>query len=165
MRIIGVIKHLWQDMEDYVGAVAMAVMACTLAINVFFRYVLQSSFPWAEELSGFAFLWLAFFATSLAAKQRSHIRVTAVILMLPKCLRIYVVGFVDVLWIIFNVVLIYAGIEVVENTMRYRQVSPVLGVNMVWMYMIVPVCAALMTVRIVAGYWRQLRGEESGYEF
>lgn len=146
-------------------AAAMTIMACTLAINVFCRFVLDSSLTWAEELSGFAFLWMMFFASSLAAKQRSHIRVTALVLLLPKKFRIFVIAAADAIWVVFNGVFVYCGIQVVENAMRYREISPVLGVNMTWMYLVMPTSVALMTVRIVVGYWRQFRGKEEGYDF
>ncbi|MBW1996196.1 MAG: TRAP transporter small permease subunit, partial [Deltaproteobacteria bacterium] len=74
MKSIALIKNIWNNFEDYVSAVAMVMMVSILFAQVFTRYLLQGSITWAEDLSRFAFLWLMFLASSLAARQRSHIR-------------------------------------------------------------------------------------------
>jgi TRAP-type C4-dicarboxylate transport system permease small subunit len=53
--------------------VIMAVMVAIVSMQVFTRYVLNSSFDWAEETSRLCFVWTMFLAMPLALKQGGHI--------------------------------------------------------------------------------------------
>ena len=165
MKVTALINNIWNNFEDYVSAVAMVMMVSILFAQVFTRYVLQGSITWAEELSRFAFLWMMFLASSLAARHRSHIRVTAPILVLPKKMRLWVIVFADIVWIIFNVVVTYHSIAMVKNAFRFIYFSPSLNLNMAYMFLVIPISFALMTVRIIVGYYRQFTGKEEGYQF
>ena len=165
MKALALVKNIWNNFEDYVSAVAMVMMVVILFAQVFTRYVLQGSITWAEELSRFAFLWMMFLASSLAARHRSHIRVTAPILLLPKKMRLYVIVLADVVWIIFNVVVAYHSIVMVRNAMKFIYFSPSLNLNMAYMFMVIPISFVLMTVRIIVGYYKQFTGQEIGYDY
>jgi len=159
------VKNIWDNFEDYVSAVAMVMMVSILFAQVFTRYVLQGSISWAEELSRFAFLWMMFLASSLAARHRSHIRVTAPILLLPKNMRLWVIVFADVIWVAFNVVVTYHSIAMVKNAFKFIYYSPSLNLSMAYMFLVIPISFALMTIRIIVGYYRQFTGKEKGYSY
>ena len=55
----------------------MVLMVFCLGSRVFFRFVLNASLTWSEELSRFAFIWLVCMGAVLGAKERIQIRVTA----------------------------------------------------------------------------------------
>ena len=165
MKATTVISKIWNNFEDYVSAVAMVMMVSILFAQVFTRYVLQGSISWAEELSRFAFLWMMFLAASLAARQRSHIRVTAPILLLPKKLRLWAIVFADLIWVVFNIVVTYHSIAMVRNALKFIYFSPSLNLNMAYMFLVIPISFALMTVRIIVGYYRQFTGKEEGYNY
>ena len=165
MKAMALVKNIWDNFEDYVSAVAMVIMVSVLFAQVFTRYVLQGSITWAEELSRFAFLWMMFLASSLAARHRSHIRVTAPILLLPKKMRLYVIVMADLIWIIFNVVVAYHSIVMVKNAFKFIYFSPSLNLNMAYMFLVIPISFMLMTVRIIIGYYKQFTGKEVGYNY
>jgi len=165
MKVKALINNIWNNFEDYVSAVAMVMMVSILFAQVFTRYVLQGAITWAEELSRFAFLWMMFLASSLAARQRSHIRVTAPILLLPRKMRLYVIVLADIIWVAFNVVVTYHSIVMVKNAFRFIYLSPSLNFNMAYMFLVIPISFALMTVRIIIGYYRQFTGKEEGYQY
>ena len=165
MKITALIKNIWDNFEDYISAVAMIMMVSVLFAQVFARYVMQGSITWAEELSRFAFLWMMFLSSSLAARHRNHIRVTAPILLLPKKMRLGVIVFADIIWVIFNLVVTYHSIAMVKNAFRFIYFSPSLSLNMAYMFLVIPISFALMTVRIIVGYYRQFSGKEEGYQY
>ena len=47
-------------------------MALTVATQVFYRYVLNQSLFWSEELARFMLVWLTFLGTSVAYKRQAH---------------------------------------------------------------------------------------------
>ena len=60
-------------------------------LQVFFRYVLNESLFWAEELVRGAMLWGIMLSSALVAASRGHIRVEVLELMLPPAGRRVVV--------------------------------------------------------------------------
>lgn len=165
MKTTSLLSKIWNNFEEYVSAMAMVMMVSVLFAQVFTRYVFHGSITWAEELSRFGFLWMMFLSSSLAAANRSHIRVTAPLMILPKRYRLYVIVFADIVWVIFNVIVTYHSITMVVNAFKYAYLSPSLKLNMAIMFLVIPFSFALMTIRIIVGYWRQFTGREVGYDY
>lgn len=159
------LTNLWHNFEDYVSAIAMVMMVSILFSQVVARYVFQGAIVWAEETSRFAFLWMMFLSSSLAAKHRSHIRVTAPLLLLPKVWRGWVIFGVDILWTVFNLIMVVLSMQMIQNAMVYKYYSPALNFDMVYMFAVIPVAFLLMSVRIIVGYINQFTGKEKGYDF
>lgn len=55
-----------------------SVMAIALFLQVTSRYVFNFSITWAEEISLFGMIWLAYFGSAMAVTQRKHIRITLI---------------------------------------------------------------------------------------
>ena len=70
-----------------------------------------------------------------------------------------------IVWIIFNVVVTYHSITMVKNAFQFIYFSPSLNLNMAYMFLVIPISFALMTIRIIVGYYRQFTGKEEGYQF
>ena len=157
-------RSIWDNFEDYVSAIAIVTMVVVLFCQVFTRYVLGGSITWAEELSRFSFLWFMFLSSSIAAKNRSHIRVTAPLLLLPKPYRRWVIFFSDMLWVAFNIVMVVLSWQIVEKAMKFTNLSPSLKINMVWMLIVIPISFLLMSVRIIGGYVDEYRGIQEPYD-
>lgn len=62
----------------------LGVMVINIAVAVFGRYVLNHSFPWAEELGRYLMIWMGYLGASLAMKSDEHIGLTAIISVFPK---------------------------------------------------------------------------------
>jgi len=52
--------------------VILAAMSLIVAGNVFFRFILNSSLSWADELAQILLVWLTFIGAALAVKERTH---------------------------------------------------------------------------------------------
>ncbi len=52
--------------------IILAAMSLIVAGNVFFRFILNSSLSWADELAQILLVWLTFIGAALAVKERSH---------------------------------------------------------------------------------------------
>lgn len=143
------------DFEKYFCAFIMTVMVICLGAQVFFRFVLDASLTWSEELSRFAFVWVIYLGASLAAKERIHIRVTAPQLLLPAHYRHYATLFADLIWVVFNLFFAYQGIIQMKHMFRYTFISPALQWNTAFIYSIIPLGFLIMTFRIIQGYWRE----------
>ena len=147
----------YDEFEKYFCAFIMTVMVICLGAQVFFRFVLDASLTWSEELSRFSFVWVIYLGASLAAKERIHIRVTAPQLLLPAQYRHYATLFADLIWIIFNLFFAYQGILQMKHMFKFTFISPALQWNTAFIYSIIPLGFLIMTFRIIQGYWRDYK--------
>ncbi|MBW2091150.1 MAG: TRAP transporter small permease, partial [Deltaproteobacteria bacterium] len=80
-------------------------MALLIGLQVFFRYGLNHSLFWSEELGRMFLVWLTFLGATVAYKRQAHIGIDFLVLMAPpkfrKCLQgIVLVGSMVFFWII-----------------------------------------------------------------
>jgi TRAP-type C4-dicarboxylate transport system permease small subunit len=125
-------------------AVSVALLASyfvLVLLQVFFRYVLNESLFWAEEVVRGALLWGIMVTTPLVAAARGHIRIEALEVVLPPAGRRVVNWAANVLTLAFTLTLLWAGIQFIDRT--WMQQSPVLDVPKWTVYLAIPVGAAL----------------------
>lgn len=136
------------------GAALKALSAALLAsyfvlvlLQVFFRYVLNDSLFWAEELVRGLMVWGVMVSSALVAASRGHIRVEVLELMLPPAGRRVVVWLCDALTVSFSLLLLCAAIELMNRS--WFQQSPLLEVPKWTVYMAMaagPALEALLTL-------------------
>jgi len=156
------LHHFYRNLEQYFCAFLMVLMVFCLGSQVFFRFVLNASLTWSEELSRFAFIWLVYMGAVLGAKERIHIRVTAFHRLLPVVARGWVLPVADLLWVVINLTFAWQGALQVGHLMRFSYISPAMQWNMALIYSVVPVGFLLMSFRILEGYWRDWRAGTLG---
>ena len=135
------------------GAIALALVVILLFAQVVSRAVFNQSIPVTEELSRFAFLWMVYIATSLAVKTRSHIRVTAQFKPFPVKVQNLFIMLGDAIWIVFNCVVVWYGIQLFISMTQFPLISPVLDWSVKWVFIIIPITFALQIIRIFQGYY------------
>jgi C4-dicarboxylate transporter DctQ subunit len=151
------ISNIYENFEKYFCAFIMSVMVICLGAQVFFRFVLDAALTWSEEMSRFAFVWVIYLGASMAAMERSHIRVTVPQLLLPSQYRHYATMFADFIWLVFNLFFAYQGVLQVKHMLTFTFTSPALQWNTAFVYAIIPIGFLLMSFRIVQGYWRDYK--------
>ena len=62
-------------------------MAIVVAAQVFFRYVLNRSLFWSEELARYLLVWLTFLGASVAYHRKLHPGIDVVYAKMPELLR------------------------------------------------------------------------------
>ena len=75
---------------DGIEAVARVTVLClTLLVllvmlaQVFFRYVLNSSLQWSEELAVWGMIWMVFVGSVLLMRRSEHISITTLVRLAP----------------------------------------------------------------------------------
>lgn len=119
----------------------LAAYFVAVLLQVFFRYVLNDSIFWAEEFVRAALIWGVMVASALVAASRNHIRVELLESVLPPAGRRVVVFVSNALSLAFCLILLYAGVELVDRT--WFQLSPMLEIPKWWVYAAIPAGAAL----------------------
>ncbi|MFD2741450.1 TRAP transporter small permease [Sulfitobacter aestuarii] len=157
-------KTFWtllNNFESYFCRILLAVFVSLLFVQIVSRELFDYSFSWIEELSVYMFVWFVFFGASYAAKKSAHNRVTFQFGMLPRSWVKWIEGFADLFWIFFNVYFVYLAYDFVFNRMNKFWKSQTLGIEMKWIYMVLPIAFALMTFRVLQVNYRVLvKGED-----
>ncbi|HRK23712.1 MAG TPA: TRAP transporter small permease [Beijerinckiaceae bacterium] len=139
-----------------------ALMVVLVVGNVFFRYVLNASLIWAEELSQYLMVWMVFLGAGLAFRQGRHVAVEMLQDALPgptgRMLR----------WVVLVISAVFLALLVVLGT-RYalfaaEQQTPALQISAAVPYSAVPFGAALFLFHLVmaAPAFVEKRYEEMG---
>lgn len=68
---------------DGVLAGILGVIVSIMVIQVFFRYILNNSLIWSEELVRFLFIWLTFLGAAINIRDKWHIGVDYILTLLP----------------------------------------------------------------------------------
>jgi TRAP-type C4-dicarboxylate transport system permease small subunit len=125
-------------------ALSVALLAAyfvLVLLQVLYRYVLNDSLYWAEELVRGLMVWGVMIGSALVAASRNHIRIEVLELMLPPAGRKVVVWLANSLTVAFSLILLWASIELMDRS--WFQQSPMLEVPKWTVYMAIAVGAAL----------------------
>lgn len=139
----------------------LSAMTLLTFAQVVARYVFNSGFVWALEVTTYMFAWLVLIGISYGVKVGFHIGIDAVVKLLSPRLQRLVGLFAAMLC------LVYAGILLI-GSYRYVDTMHMLGVEAEdiaverWLLaVILPIGFFLLGWRLVEMAWRILRGEQA----
>lgn len=127
-----------------IAILLLVVLVAATLLQVLSRYVLQQPFDWTEEVARYIFVWLAMIGAGIAARDRAHFFVDALVDLLPLRARRVVAITVGVFSSIFLLVISWAALELALG--NSVQTSPVLGLPMSVPYFALPVGFILMAI-------------------
>lgn len=120
-------KKFLSKIEEYICAVSLMIMLIIAFANVISRKFLGASWSFAEEITTNLFILASMLGAAAAAKRGAHMGLSALTDLLPKKYQRYITLFTTVVAVIFSLVLIYQGFQVVKFEMEIGQTSPALG--------------------------------------
>lgn len=154
------IRFLDAWLEQIVIGVLCTVLVVTLTYSAFVRYFVPipffTSFTHnAEELAVFSFIWLLYWGSVLATKEGAHFRVYAQFALLPKAWRRWQFLPGDIIWLVFNLFVVWQGTLLVESALEHPEYSLSLQIPMEYIYAIIPLAFLLTCFRLVQSYLRR----------
>jgi C4-dicarboxylate transporter, DctQ subunit len=133
-------------------------LALVAAVQVFFRYALDISFAWFEELSRFIGVFATFLGASLGVRQGAHFSMDLLVNAVRPPLRRALQIFTGALCGSFLLILAYYGLRLVLRSYGFETTSPVLQIPMYLTYLPIPLFLALMALRFFLAAGQALRG-------
>ena len=124
----------------------MAVMATLVFMNVVSRYIFNHSIIWAEEVSQYLMVWVAFLGAGLALRQGRHVAVEILQDRLPPTARRMTRHLVALLLIVFMGILTVLGFQFAH--FAWDQETPVLNIPLGIPYLAVPIGALLLVIHL-----------------
>ncbi len=130
------VNKLWSALDrgvEHLIALLFLLMTIVGGMQVFNRFVLNSSLSWSEEFQKFSHIWIIYLTLAVAYERGSHISMRMIVDRFPPGVqRILSLGN-DILWLVLAFSLVYYT-GVIMKVARF-QVSPGLGVRMDFIYL------------------------------
>jgi TRAP-type C4-dicarboxylate transport system permease small subunit len=136
-----------QGVEYLLAAMGLA-MTVVVAAQVFFRYGLNASLFWSEELARYLLVWLTFLGASTAFRRGAHPGIDLFSTRLPAPLQRIARRLVQAVCLAVFAVMVVYGIEF--SWFVRMQISPALGWPKWVVFAAVPVSGAILAVHALA---------------
>ncbi len=108
----------------------VSILVILLFAQVIFRYVLNNSLSWTEEIVRFLLIWSSFLSASLGVWYKGHLGIKYFINKFPKNTKNVALILVHVSTIVFLVVAFIASIKVIQISSGISLIS----VPLMWSY-------------------------------
>lgn len=147
-----------RSIEAYAAGFFLAVLVILLTVQILLRFIFGRTLSWSEEVSRFAFVWAVYFGFVLAARENKHIRVTAQFKRLSPGIQVVLFTLADTVWSLFNFVMVFVSGKFTLSMIRYPYISQTTGLNLLWVFMIVPIGFAFMGLRVIQVMISRIKG-------
>jgi TRAP-type C4-dicarboxylate transport system permease small subunit len=158
-------KGFWRIYEGAINGFAVALFSAMVAVTatgVFFRYVLNSALPWAEESDRYLFIWLSFVGASITMRRKAHIAVDILVRTFKPELRHWFALFAQACVLGFLAIVFWASRPVIEVTSHTRATATDIPIS--WVYLAAPVGCILIaveTLRLMVQTWKRMKAGET----
>ena len=149
----GLVRH---PLEVAVCTILVALVAVTFS-QVVFRYVLEASLSWSEELARFLLMWLAALSTAYAMKTGAHFALRFVVDRTPPKVQRWIVSVVALSSAAFLAVFAYQSLRFIIEV--HDMVAPATRMSMAIPYSSAFVGSALTLYYVLVNWRRELRAQ------
>lgn len=144
-----------ERLVEWLMALALAIMVILIFGNVVLRYVFNSGWAWAEELSRLMFVWLIFLGAILALRRHAHLGVELLQARLPRPVR-RICAVVSHLLMLYGLWLFLVG-SWEQSKIGMNTYSTVMHYPTALMASAGLVCSASMMLIVAVNLWRIVR--------
>ena len=127
--------------------ITMAVLVLSILWGVFTRYLLGSQADWTQPLATAMIIWVSMLGGALAFGERGHLGVDYFVGKLDPAARRVADLLANALVLLFALgAMLYGGIYLVADTLRYGQIVPGLAIERGYLYLAVPISGAFIVI-------------------
>jgi len=156
------------------GCTLLVGIVVIMGVQVFFRYVLNSSLIWAEEMSRYLLIWITFLFLGIAFQRGEMISLSLLLRRVPRLAQIVLTVFAYGTSIAMLAALVWYGFKFAEvNSLQTLPAfdfiwsifvgdGSTLDVSSFWLYASVPVGAALLAIHLLIGLIVRIRRLAAG---
>jgi TRAP-type C4-dicarboxylate transport system permease small subunit len=146
--------------EEWTLFITVLVAMVALFINVVLRYGFSYSLAWSEELVREVILYTTFIGCSAAIKNRSTVRIDALVQLVPRLK--YPLGiFSYAVNLVFAGVMIYFGYLLCVLQVESAQTTLILQIPTVYLYAILPLMGLMMFLRVLMMLVTDIRAQSA----
>jgi TRAP-type C4-dicarboxylate transport system permease small subunit len=127
----------------------LAGMVVVVFGNVIFRYFLNASLAWSEEVSRFMLIWLVFMGAVIAYIRNEHLGLDIMLKVLPPLGSRILAITADALVVTALIVMTRGGIVMTADSFASGWVAASLPIPYGYVYMATPIATGLMLIESV----------------
>jgi TRAP-type C4-dicarboxylate transport system permease small subunit len=157
-----------------IAAIAMSVIVVVMAVQVFYRYALNDSLIWAEEVARYFLILMTFLLVGVAFERGELVSVQFFMHRLPRRIAYLLTIPVYLAIIAFLVTISYYGYSFANLNARFPMpavdfiLSSILGrpvsgaLSMYWLYLLIPLGCLTLAAHFAVALWRHVRSANGG---
>jgi TRAP-type C4-dicarboxylate transport system permease small subunit len=159
-KLLATVDKVLTFFEEWTLFITVMVAMVSLFFNVILRYGFSYSLAWSEELVREVILYTTFIGCSVAIKNRSTVRIDALVQLVPV-LKYPLAIFSYLVNLAFAVVMIYFGIQLAVLQVESQQSTLILSIPTVYLYAILPLMGFLMLIRVLMMMQAEIRARRA----
>ncbi len=144
-------------LQEHLVVLCLLAMVIMVFGNVIMRYAFNSGILISEEMSRYCFIWLTYIGAMVAMRDGGHLGVDTLVKHLPLGGKKFCVFLSESLMLFCNGLFLLGTYKMHE--LQVTNVSPVVGLSMIWVYGVGYVVAVVMGAFNVNKLWRLLSGQ------
>ncbi|MEX0343914.1 MAG: TRAP transporter small permease [Rhizobiaceae bacterium] len=141
---LGGLADLLDRMIRIATGILMVILVAVMVAQVFYRYVLNSSLTWSEEVAVNLMIWVVFLGSAILVRRWEHVQIPTVVQASPAGLRTALIFLARLASMACMVVFLWFGMEAFFGS--HHATSFTTGISTRWIKLSIPVGAALMLV-------------------
>jgi C4-dicarboxylate transporter, DctQ subunit len=154
-EVLAALDRGLSQFEEWTLLVSVGIALAALFLNVVMRYGFNYTLAWSEELVREVIIYTTFIGCCVAVKNRSMIRIDAVVQLIPK-LKTTLTRFSNGVVLIFSTMMMFYGWQMAAMQARTFQKTLILQIPLVYLYIILPLTGALMLLRTLYVMYQDL---------
>lgn len=131
--------------------VTFAVMVAVVSLQVLFRYFLNLSLDWADEVARLSFVWAAFLGVPHGVKVGAHVGIDFVAKLLPSAPLAWLFRAGCLANAALMAVVAWQSVLIAHET--WDQLMPVLDFSTGWFYVAITLCGAHCVLHFLLLAW------------
>jgi|GEM_PF-1967426 len=160
IKALAVVNRFVSESGVFIASLFIGIMTVVVITGVFFRYVLNDSITWVEDVSLILMVTTAFIIAPYAVRNSGNVAIEFFINLFPTTLERYfrLIIYSLVLWIIYryffeSLVLVDRGWSIRVNTLPFQWA---------WCYMVIPVVFVALASAVIETMLRDIHGLIAG---
>lgn len=150
------IINLFFKLLEFLVVVCMVAMVFMVFGNVVLRYGFNSGIDISDEMARYFFIWLTYIGAMLAMREKGHLGVDTLVMHLGIGGKKLCLFLSEALMLACNVLFFMGTWRMHE--LQVSNVSPVVGISMIWIYGIGYVVSVVMGIMNLNVLYRLLTG-------
>jgi len=137
--------------------IALVAMVFMVFGNVVLRYGFNSGITVSDEMSRYCFIWLTYIGAMIAMREKGHLGVDTLVKHLPVMGKKVCLFLSEALMLLCNGLFILGTWKM--HALQVSNVSPVVGISMIWIYGIGYIVGAVMALFNLSVLYRLFTGQ------
>lgn len=149
-------------LEERFLVFSLGVTVLLVFFQIIMRTLFNASLSWSEELSRYIFIWQIWLGTSVAFSKREHIKVDLIFSIFKSKRSHKIINFiVSLIWLSFNVFLVYQGIKLLNSMNARNALSSGMRIPLIYIYAALPISSFMLSIKILYSMFEEFKGEDN----